>query len=805
MNERDLFLAAIEIADRAERAAYLDQVCDGNQELRAQVEELLKTHAETSQFLETPAVATASSVDQAVPTDSSDTDHDPGLESTSAEAEFRKYLEPATRPGWLGRLAHYEIEKVLGCGAFGIVAKAFDEKLHRVVAIKLMRPEIASTSPPRKRFLREARTAAAVMHENIVAIYAVEEDPIPYLVMEYILGKTLQQRMNERGPLEVPELLRIGQQVAAGMAAAHAVNLIHRDIKPSNILLSDGPTTRVKISDFGLARAVDDATLTSSGLIAGTPMYMAPEQARGETLDHRADLFSLGSVLYQMAGGRPPFRAANTVAVLKRVCEDTPRPLGDVLPGTPGWLETIIFRLLEKERDDRYQTAQEVADLLACCQRELEHNGKVTCVAECSSAVETQVFQAKRSTGSGARRKPSGWLFGGVVAVAAVIGIVVMNGGNKTPDPDLTSVPGDTTSVSTTGTPASLAEPTGWRGWSADAPSPAIAAFDAEQAKAHQEAWAKHLGVPVEYKNSIGMKFRLIPPGEFLMGSTPEEIERHLSLRDGPNATRQKYWRDAINSEGPQQPTVLSQPFYLGMFEVTQAEYERVMGTNPASHQPTGKAKDLIAGIDTAHFPVEMVSWNDAIEFCNQLSQTENLKPRYFLASSRVNPLPGDGYHLPTEAQWEFACRAGATTPSWAGHDETGLSRVAWYNKNSGGRVHAVGELLPNPFGLYDMLGNVEEFCEDGCSADKGVGYQTYSPSVAIDPPATWIDKPLRILRGGDSLSEWQASRSAFRNRNYDHAKSPISGIRISLTVDAVRRRLQAAESTVARPVPTEE
>jgi formylglycine-generating enzyme required for sulfatase activity len=198
------------------------------------------------------------------------------------------------------------------------------------------------------------------------------------------------------------------------------------------------------------------------------------------------------------------------------------------------------------------------------------------------------------------------------------------------------------------------------------------------------------------------------------MGSTPEEIERHLSLRDGPNATRQKYWRDAINSEGPQQPTVLSQPFYLGMFEVTQAEYERVMGTNPASHQPTGKAKDLIAGIDTAHFPVEMVSWNDAIEFCNQLCQTENLKPRYFLASSRVNPLPGDGYHLPTEAQWEFACRAGATTPSWAGHDETGLSRVAWYYKNSGGRVHAVGELLTNPFGLYDMLGNVEESCDDG-------------------------------------------------------------------------------------------
>ncbi|MCA9047029.1 MAG: serine/threonine protein kinase, partial [Planctomycetaceae bacterium] len=192
-------------------------------------------------------------------------------------------------------------------------------------------PELAATSPPRKRFLREARTAAAVSHENIVAIHSVEEAPIPYLVMEYIPGQTLQQRLNEQGPLDLNDILEIGRQIAAGLAAAHAVNLIHRDIKPSNILLTDGPNERVKISDFGLARAVDDASLTSSGLIAGTPMYMAPEQARGETLDHRADLFSLGSVLYQMTSGRPPFRAGNTVAVLKRVCDDAPRPISDII------------------------------------------------------------------------------------------------------------------------------------------------------------------------------------------------------------------------------------------------------------------------------------------------------------------------------------------------------------------------------------------------------------------------------------------------------------------------------------------
>jgi serine/threonine protein kinase len=314
-------------------------------------------------------------------TGSTDSEGHLDTERLTGEKEFRRFLDPPARPGWLGRLAHFEIEKILGQGAFGIVAKAYDEKLHRVVAIKMLMPDLATTSPPRQRFLREARAAAAVTHENIVTIFDTHDEPIPYLVMEFVPGPTLQQRMNEKGPMEVSEVLRIGLQIASGLAAAHEVNLIHRDIKPSNILLTSGLSERAKISDFGLARAVDDASMTRSGIIAGTPMYMAPEQARGETLDHRADLFSLGSVLCQMAGGHPPFRAVNTVAVLKRVCEDTPRPLDDVIPETPSWLQSIIFRLLEKDREDRFQSAQEVADLLTRCQRELEHGGKVVSVA----------------------------------------------------------------------------------------------------------------------------------------------------------------------------------------------------------------------------------------------------------------------------------------------------------------------------------------------------------------------------------------------------------------------------------------
>src|SRR5262249_43396747 len=154
-------------------------------------------------------------------------------------------------------------------------------------------------------------------------IHAVEEQPLPYLVMEYIPGTTLQQKLDETGPLEVPDVLRIGAQIARGLAAAHEQGLIHRDIKPTNILLDSSLDERVNISDFGLARAVDDASISQSGLIAGTPLFMAPDQAKGDTLDPRADLFSLGSVLYTILSGRPPFRAATPLAVLKRVAEDT--------------------------------------------------------------------------------------------------------------------------------------------------------------------------------------------------------------------------------------------------------------------------------------------------------------------------------------------------------------------------------------------------------------------------------------------------------------------------------------------------
>ncbi len=286
------------------------------------------------------------------------------------------FLQASTAPDSLGRLGHYEVQQVIGRGGCGIVLKALDTRLQRVVAIKVMAPELARTSPARKRFLREARATAAIRHENVVNIYAVEEQPLPFLVMEYIEGRTLQQRLDATGPLDLADVLDIGRQIASGLAAAHAKGLIHRDIKPANILLESGGD-RVKITDFGLARSADDASVTQTGVISGTPLYMSPEQSQGRAIDSRFDLFSLGSVLYVMSSGRPPFRAPTTVAVLMRVAKESPRPIQEIIPETPDWLVKIIAKLHAKDPAQRFASAGEVSELLGRCLVELEQHGKV--------------------------------------------------------------------------------------------------------------------------------------------------------------------------------------------------------------------------------------------------------------------------------------------------------------------------------------------------------------------------------------------------------------------------------------------
>lgn len=290
-----------------------------------------------------------------------------GPAASFSQASILNLLAPSDDERMLGRLGTYEVVGVIGAGGMGIVLKALDPALNRYVAIKILAPHLGSSGAARQRFSREAQAAAAVVHDSVIEIHGVAETKgLPYLVMSYVRGQSLQRRIDDSGPLALVEILRIGMQAANGLAAAHAQGLVHRDVKPANILLADG-VERVKLTDFGLARAADDASLTRTGIIAGTPQYMSPEQARGEAVDQASDLFSLGSVLYTLCTGRAPFRSETSYGVLRRITDEEPRPIREINPAIPEWLCQIVGRLMAKEPAERYASASEVSALLEEC------------------------------------------------------------------------------------------------------------------------------------------------------------------------------------------------------------------------------------------------------------------------------------------------------------------------------------------------------------------------------------------------------------------------------------------------------
>lgn len=761
MKERELFLAALDIADPAARQAHLQAECADDTELRARVESLLASHEGQSQFLNTPVVEQIADVADAVSTDTvsletsktqkGDSDATAVLSDgqtrttihldTSNDEISLGYLQPSSKPGSLGRLAHYEVLEVIGHGAFGTVLRALDEHLQRVVAIKVMATELATTSPARRLFLREAQAAAAIRHENVVSIHAVDATPYPYLVMEYVPGETLQYRLDERGPLDLTSVLRLGIQIAEGLAAAHAQDLIHRDIKPQNILLETGMRDRVKITDFGLARAVDDASLTQSGTIAGTPMYMAPEQALGQKLDQRADLFSFGSVLYQMVSGRPPFRAPSTLAVLKRLAEDTPRPIREIIPETPQWLCDIITKLHAKNPDERYQSAREIADVLADCESQLKAH---------SGLKDFSLIPRAKAQPAGRWKWVAVWA---VMFLLLAYGLYAFNRPAAQPEvaENGTTQPTTTDPIKPDGVPSPvlIVKPP---------PPPAIVTFDGAQASAHQEAWARYLGLEVEKTIALSdgttVTFVFIPPGEFLMGSTKEEQDRFLAQVEGTGRNYADF-KAQIASEGPQHRVRITQPFYLGKYEVTQGQWQALTGNNPSL------AKDELL------YPIVQVSWESIQPVLAQLNES--------------GVLEGHKAVLPTEAQWEYACRAGTTTYWHSGNDENSMKEYAWCIENSQTALNQVGRLKPNGYGLYDMHGNVWELCADWYATD-------FYASSPLDDPTGPPTGSLHVHRGGARGLRALHSRSASRRPSGRIVNPTGQGFRLALTIDAPQR-----------------
>jgi serine/threonine protein kinase len=649
-----------------------------------------------------------------------------------------EFLAAAQAPDELGRLGPYRVLQVLGAGGMGVVFRAEDPQLARLVALKAMLPRLAAGETGRQRFLREARAAAALKHDHVVSIYQVGEDRgVPFLAMEFLEGEPVDMRLRRAGKLPAAEVLRIGREIALGLAAAHKRGLIHRDIKPANIWL-EAETGRVKILDFGLARAVgQENQLTQEGAIIGTPAYMAPEQARGQNLDARCDLFSLGCVLYRMATGAAPFHGTDVVSTLMAVANETPRPPQLLEPSLPKALADLIVKLLAKEAVDRPESAQVVAHELDQIAGELvrpvpaaSHRkwwpapaiaasllamlamvvaGIVFFVQTPDGVVRVEIDDPKitlsieghTATITNADKQPIS-LKPGTHSLTITRGDFTfdttsfqLKKGDKT-TLRIDWLQGKRMVVAQDGTKigekeADRTDGTGPHG----APPPAPWPLDAKQARAQQEAWARHLGVDVEIENLLGMKFRLIPPGEFKMGTPQEEIDAYVAKAEA--AGQPDYVAHFLKLEAPQRLLSIDEPYYLGVHEVTQKAWRTVMESNPSANR------------NSIDLPVENITWLEAATFCNRLSELEKRLPCYRLDGDRAEWLGGDGYRLPLAEEWEYACRAGSTTKYSFGDDPASLGDYAWFAGNSSGHTQPVGRKRPNPFGLYDMHGNVWE------------------------------------------------------------------------------------------------
>jgi formylglycine-generating enzyme required for sulfatase activity len=645
------------------------------------------------------------------------------------------FLRPPRTPDEIGRLGPYRILKLLGQGGMGVVFLADDPQLRRTVALKVLRPDAAGKPGARERFLREARAAAMLEDDHIVTIYQVGEDRgVPFLAMQLLKGMSLEDLLKKREdpgtPLPLDQILKFGRELAKGLAAAHEKGLIHRDIKPANIWLDATAGGRVKIVDFGLARPAARSTrLTHLGTILGTPAYMAPEQASSAKIDGRADLFSLGCVLYQLCTGRLPWKAGDAVDTLVAMAREEPIPVGKLNSALPPKLGRLVMQLLAKKPEDRPQSARAVVEAIEAVEREYPQRVTSMVLADAAPAVAAPADAWQDLT--------------------EAIEFVTQNSSLRTPPrPSFLrrlSACAGLTALVLVAVLLYLRTDLGVR----------LGRVNSPVVLPSREAPDTPLPGPVKsLTNSIGLKLVFIPPGKFLMGSSAREIARFKKEPFGgyvlPGWDR---------CEGPQHEVRIARGFYLGVYEVTQGQFASVLGKNPSANK------------ESPEHPVEQVLWAEAMAFCSQLSDLSEEKKE------------GRVYRLPTEAEWEYACRAGTTTAFHCGESLSSKQANIDANNPFGtaekgpqrGKTVRVGSYPPNAWGLHDMYGNVYEWCLDG--------QRSYTAEAVEDPRGPEVAGGDHVLRGGG----WRrgACRSAYRKERGSYYRVDDCGFRVVCLVAA--------------------
>ena len=653
---------------------------------------------------------------------------------------------------------------------WGAVYLAHDEQLDREIALKI--PQFGQDMDPGllERFYREARAAAALRHPEICPVFDVGEiDGQHYITMAFIKGRPLRDFTKTSKTQGIRQIVRVIRKLAMALAEAHRHKVVHRDLKPANIMIDE--RKEPVVMDFGLARrsAEGEEKLTHSGTVIGTPAYMSPEQVDGDNdrVGPTADIYSLGVIFYELVTGQLPFQG-NLMSILKQIATVDPQPASELRSDLPPKLQSVTQKMMAKEIEDRFQSMDEVAAVLTDFLKDQKAGTEESGLMETSKAPstsrkpavsleETEPFTTPGTSGAEhslprldtpnvpsvttagsshkstpQNRKLIGAGLGGLAVLLAGIvlfvqlgkvtvqitlddpslalkvddGDIVIEGSGKPirlsagshkllverdglkaltdefvvekdgvnsirvaivndevfvlkngEEPASSSASVAAASVSSkTSSVADSAKPDS----GVSRPALAVAPFDTDQAKAHQQAWADYLGEPIESTNSIGMKLVVIPPGKYMMGE------------------------DAV-------PLTLTRPFRPGAHEVTLGQWKAVMGTDVKPMHYSGRKGDDVA--------VVYVNWSVVTEFCQKLT-----------ARDRATGKLPDGweYRLPTEAEWEYACRAGTTTTFSFGDRIEDLGDYAWFNANSkrsaeqkrklGEIKRPVGQKKPNPW-----------------------------------------------------------------------------------------------------------
>jgi formylglycine-generating enzyme required for sulfatase activity/serine/threonine protein kinase len=708
-------------------------------------------------------------------------------ESTQSHTSAPVPIE--TLPPELAAHKDYEVVRELGRGGMGVVYLVRNRLMGRNEVLKVMGRHLVERPEVSERFLREIRAVASLRHPNIVAAHhAFHVDKSIAFTMEFVDGYDLSKMVKSRGPLPVAHACLFIHQAALGLQHAHEEGMVHRDIKPGNLMVSRrGEKAVVKVLDFGLAKAAREGTfdsaLTHAGQMLGTPDFIAPEQSiDAQKADIRADIYSLGCTLYYLLTGGPPFQATSLYDLLQAHHSMDAKLLNFVRPEVPTELAAVIAKMMAKEPERRFQTPAAVSEALVPFYKrgaakrlapELSLNTEpakqrsspiapaVTTdpkprqpndapgpESQWASIIVTRDLEApgerliSSAAPSASGSKPP-WKRKRPLAIAAAslfsfiaLGIIIY------------------LSIDRKG--ARLIVVQGYAG-AANKDDALRSRGDGGLATVPQAVNGQTQATPEPYtlsSSASGMKLKRIPAGSFWMGST-KAVDN-----------------DADDDESPRHQVRISRDFYMGLTEVTQNQYRSIMGENPSEFKEIADGEDGLR-------PVENVSWSDAVRFCNALSTAEGIPTFYRIVGDTATVINRDGlgYRLPTEAEWEYACRAGQTSRYSFGDDGEKLEAHGWYGANSDDKTHPVGKKQPNAFGLFDMHGNVWEWCWDAYDGDH---YATLSSPI-VDPSGPPIASD-RVLRGGNWNNDAAYSRSAYRHHSEPNSRDSSLGFRVVRT-----------------------